>query len=310
MSDLTGQKAVSGNIRGVLSEIHPVYKIDTELNKEGYAADAKATGDAIVLAKSEAISYADSLTAADVGARPNTWTPTASDVGAVPTTRKVNNKALSSDISLTASEVGARPDTWLPTIEEIGAAPSGYGLGGAPSYITDCNTVTDTGWYKWDSQASNAPFANGIMQVIGRVKDASALQTAYMMAASGILYSQTRRINKSTGVYDEWEYDNPPMTLGTEYRTTERHNGKPVYIMAFNAGSMPNNKTLRVTLPGKIQGQEIIHTALRIKSGSNSMQMAYGADPGYFIEGTNLALTTTGDFSSYTATATFKYTKD
>ena len=32
---------------------------------------------------------------------------TASDVGAVPTTRKVNNKALSSDISLTASDVGA-----------------------------------------------------------------------------------------------------------------------------------------------------------------------------------------------------------
>ena len=110
--------------------------------------------------------------------------------------------------------------------------------------------------------------------------------------------------------WSEWEWVNPPMELGKEYRTSERYNGKPVYIMAFNAGSMPNNKTLRVTLPGKIQGQEIIHTALRIKSGSNSMQMAYGADPGYFIEGTNLALTTTGDFSSYTATATFKYTKD
>lgn len=46
-------------------------------------------------------------TAADVGARPSTWTPTATDVGAVPATRKVNNKALSADISLTASDVGA-----------------------------------------------------------------------------------------------------------------------------------------------------------------------------------------------------------
>ena len=36
---------------------------------------------------------------------------TASEVGAVPTTRKVNGKALSSDISLGASDVGALPDT-------------------------------------------------------------------------------------------------------------------------------------------------------------------------------------------------------
>ena len=35
---------------------------------------------------------------------------TASEVGAVPTTRKVNNKALSADISLTASDVGAIAD--------------------------------------------------------------------------------------------------------------------------------------------------------------------------------------------------------
>ena len=46
-------------------------------------------------------------TAADIGARPSTWTPSASDVGAVPTSRTVNGKALSSNISLTASDVGA-----------------------------------------------------------------------------------------------------------------------------------------------------------------------------------------------------------
>ena len=35
--------------------------------------------------------------------------PAASDVGAVPTSHKVNNKALSSDITLSASDVGAVP---------------------------------------------------------------------------------------------------------------------------------------------------------------------------------------------------------
>lgn len=46
-------------------------------------------------------------TANEVGARPNTWTPTASDVGAVPTTRTINSKPLSSNITLTADDVGA-----------------------------------------------------------------------------------------------------------------------------------------------------------------------------------------------------------
>lgn len=40
------------------------------------------------------------LTASDVGARPNTWTPTAEDVG-------------------------ARPDNWTPTAADVGALPSG-----------------------------------------------------------------------------------------------------------------------------------------------------------------------------------------
>lgn len=52
-------------------------------------------------------------TAEQVGALPDTTVipSTAADVGAVPTTRKVNNKPLSSDITLDASDVGALPST-------------------------------------------------------------------------------------------------------------------------------------------------------------------------------------------------------
>lgn len=63
---------------------------------------------------------AHSHTPAELGAVPTSRTVnnkalssdislTAADVGAIPTTRKVNNKALSADISLTASDVGAVP---------------------------------------------------------------------------------------------------------------------------------------------------------------------------------------------------------
>lgn len=48
----------------------------------------------------------------------------AGDVGAVPTSRKVNGKALSADVSLTASDVGARPSSWTPSAADVGAAPA------------------------------------------------------------------------------------------------------------------------------------------------------------------------------------------
>lgn len=61
----------------------------------------------------KALSSDITLSASDVGARANTWTPTAGQVGAVPTTRKVNNKALSSDVTLDAEDVGAAERNYM-----------------------------------------------------------------------------------------------------------------------------------------------------------------------------------------------------
>lgn len=55
-----------------------------------------------------------SLSAADVGARPSTWTPTASEVGARP-----------DNWMPSASEVGARPATWMPSYSDVGAEKAG-----------------------------------------------------------------------------------------------------------------------------------------------------------------------------------------
>ena len=85
-------------------------------NPHGTTAAEVGAVPATTTVNGHALSGNISLTADDVGARPNTWTPSAADVGAVPTSRTVNGKALSADISLTADDVGARPDTWLPAV--------------------------------------------------------------------------------------------------------------------------------------------------------------------------------------------------
>ena len=48
---------------------------------------------------------------------------TAEQIGAVPSSRTVNGKPLSSNISLSAADVGARSNTWTPTAANVGALP-------------------------------------------------------------------------------------------------------------------------------------------------------------------------------------------
>lgn len=42
----------------------------------------------------------------------------------VPTSRTVNGHALGADVTLDAEDVGARPDTWTPSAEDVGAIPN------------------------------------------------------------------------------------------------------------------------------------------------------------------------------------------
>lgn len=100
-----------------------------------------------------------SLSAADVGARPASWTPTAEDVGAVPTSRTVNGQALSGNVTLNAGDVGAVPTSRtinghaLSTnitldADDVGAATTADVEAAMPLYVTiggtDGNYTTDT----------------------------------------------------------------------------------------------------------------------------------------------------------------------
>ena len=84
-------------------------------------------------------------TADEVGARPDTWTPSAADVGAVPTTTTVNGHALSGNITLDADDVGARPSTWTPTASDVGAVPTSRTVNGKALSQNISLTAEDVG---------------------------------------------------------------------------------------------------------------------------------------------------------------------
>ena len=57
--------------------------------------------------------------------------------------------------------------------------------------------------------------------------------------------------SSSPAVWMPFEWENPPMKIGVEYRTTERYSSKPVFVMAVDGGVFPNSssKTIDVQIP-------------------------------------------------------------
>lgn len=157
--------------------------------------------------------------------------PTAEQVGAVPTSRTVNGKALSSNISLSASDVGARPYDWLPVLAEIGAQKiigiSQY-TGDLNDYETLMNTVV---WVNGDSVA-NSPTKN--YAVVETWGNGSGVVLQRVTTVSHNIALRVRYNSK----WSEWEWLNPPMNIGTEYRLIERCNGKVVHCKAISCGAL------------------------------------------------------------------------
>lgn len=242
--------------------------------------------------------------------------PTPAEVGAVPETRKINNKELSKDITLTAADVGARSSSWLPTAEEVSAAPSGFGLGTNAVTISDIDSVYKTGFYKWDSRPSGAPFSYAVMEVIARA-DGSCIQIVYGMASTNADIIAKRRGNANTGEWQEWEYYNPLLSFGVPYKTTERWNSKPVYAILLNMGTMPSSSSKSVDSGIAVSTYQIVDSRLSLINASGNYGRTSTKDTlDYYFDGmvsgkTNWQATvvTTSYYADYNGCLLIKYVK-
>lgn len=121
-------------------------------------------------------------------------------------------------------------------------APAGYGLGelaGNLAVLDDCHNAYLNGWYRIRAATQNGLGVDAVMRadVLGY---ASITLTAYTNSLTAGHMSELKKVCVN-GTWGEWEYVNPPMVLGVEYRTTERWNGKAVYTMCVSYGTAVND---------------------------------------------------------------------
>lgn len=182
------------------------------------------------------------------------------------------------------------------------AAPAGYGLGGVPKEVSSWDDATKNGWYK-----SVAPTGFGSGTIWGRVdnlKESYVTQTIYMDSEPNCS-AMRERIN---GVWTEWEWIDPPMYTGVEYRTTERYLGKPVYVRLVNCGTMPNN-TYKTIAIGENNENQVFAVFGRGVIGNQTYSLPIAEEAKVYSSGNTLTVMTTGDYSAWTCYALIKYIK-
>ena len=187
-----------------------------------------------------------------------------------------------------------------------GVAPAGYGLGeSTPTLISNCNIVGN-GWYRVDASTANIPDV-GLTSGVLRIDEATGslvYQSLYFYVSGKV--HKMERVHVS-GTWYPWEYVNPPMQLGVEYRTTERYQGKPVYVKLVDCGALPNSASKSISI-----SDDTAVKCFDVVTGTNSSGMVL---PTACFGGTNLdrevAITSNGssilivtnfDGSSYTNT--------
>lgn len=110
-------------------------------------------------------------------------------------------------------------------------APAGYGLGvntGTLKSITDVHTIDKTGWYRFSTGTANSFGGSGVICAVVN-EDKYITLTSYAHGLFSFDYMSIAIKVKCDGKWGEWDWVNPPMVAGVEYRTTERYMGKPVY---------------------------------------------------------------------------------
>ena len=110
----------------------------------------------------------------------------------------------------------------------------GYGLGTTGKRVTDMNNAKESGFYSAIGSTNLPPNVSSAQygSVLVLCSNTDRVSQVYFQdVTGGIGVIAVRRL--SGDGWSDWEFINPPMVAGTEYRTTERHNGGTVFAKAM-----------------------------------------------------------------------------
>lgn len=148
----------------------------------------------------------------------------------------------------------------------LNKAEAGYGLGTDCRDVASFESITKDGWYTAiDSDCPDkAGWWIGIYSINNTMGNLLAFRDGYI--------AQKKRYRSEWG---PWEWVNPPMSVGVEYRTVERYMGKPVYVKLVDCGEMPSAKSEKVVHACAENTVQIIRCHGIINSG-DSLPGVYG----------------------------------
>ena len=182
-----------------------------------------------------------------------------------------------------------------------GVAPAGYGLGETVPYIAktsesgeyDADTIDKTGFFAAKTNTPTGSWCYGLH--VNRINN----KLAFQLLTGEFSEKEFALRKKIDGVWQPWEWVNPPMKLGIEYRTVERYNRKPVYAKLLNFGALPNS-----TSKSFAHGISSLGYVVDIYG-----QGVAGQDVKVSVDTTNITITSTSNLSAVTAYPVIKYTK-
>ncbi len=165
------------------------------------------------------------------------------------------------------------------------------------------DTCLINGWYWIKENAQGCPVSGAPLFVIG----AGGKVWQYVFdSQSG---SELRRDTVDGGTtWNPWEWENPPVADGAEYRTTKRWAGKPVYARKITVANAPDSAVqviphgLESIVPVKWEGVAT--------DGEHVLALPFLSRFTVGVDNANVTLSTTENYSGYAVEITLWYCKD
>ena len=219
-------------------------------------------------------------------------------------------KPQAGDYNATQIPVSGEPEAETVATALSNKAPAGYGLGGnaimtdSPDYNLD--NISGSGWFVGVPKMDNFTFGSCLVENIQwAAGEGAQIAFLYPGTSSPAVYNTRIQRTKFNYAFGPWEWINPPMQLGIEYRTAERHNGQPVYAKAISFGKAPNASSKDISHGIENFGQLVSYTGML--DGANLIQNSMVDN--IRINASAIRITTNTDASECYVYLTLYYTK-